>query len=64
MVQNSKAKALNEFELVVYSSLVESELSQYLPETMKLMTFSIGIDPVNLLVLQARLAAVEMEKVA
>lgn len=64
MVQNSKAKALNEFELVVCSSLVESELSQYLPETMKLMTFSIGIDPVNLLVLQARLAAVEMEKVA
>ncbi|WP_333207938.1 MULTISPECIES: GntR family transcriptional regulator [unclassified Microcoleus] len=63
-VQSSKGKALNEFELVVCSSLVESELSQYLPETLKLMTFSIGIDPVNLLVLQARLAAVEMEKVA
>ena len=52
---------LQEFDLVVCSRLVESQLSQYIPKTLKLMTFSIGINPVNLLVLQARLAAVEME---
>lgn len=59
-VQNSKA--LDEFDLVVCSSQVESQLLKYIPKNLKLMTFSIGIDPVNLLVLQARLAAVEMEK--
>jgi hypothetical protein len=52
---------LQEFDLVVCSRLVESQLSQYIPKTLKLMTFSIGINPVNLLVLQARLAVVEME---
>ena len=53
---------LQEFDLVVCSSQVESQLSKYIPKTLKLMTFSIGIDPVNMLVLQARLAAVEMKK--
>lgn len=53
---------LQEFDLVVCSKLVESQLSKYIPTTLKLMIFSIGIDPVNLLVLQARLAAVEMDK--
>ncbi|MEG4242949.1 GntR family transcriptional regulator [Microcoleus sp. Pol10_D6] len=53
---------LQEFDLVVGSSQVENQLSRYIPSSLKLMTFSIGIDPVNLLVLQARLAAVEMEK--
>lgn len=60
IVQNSKA--LREFDLVVCSRQVESQVSQYISSSLKLMTFSIGIDPVNLLVLQARLAAVEMEK--
>lgn len=60
-VQNNVA-GLQAFDLVVCSSQVENQLSRYLPKTVKLMTFSIGIDPVNLLVLQARLAAVEMEK--
>lgn len=59
-VQNSKT--LDEFDLAVCSSQVESELLKYLPATLKLMTFSTGIEGVNLLVLQARLAAVEMEK--
>lgn len=53
---------LQEFDLVVCSSKVENQLTRYIPKNLKLMTFSIGIDPVNLLVLQARLAAVEMEK--
>ncbi|MEZ2224768.1 GntR family transcriptional regulator [Microcoleus sp.] len=53
---------LQEFDLVVCSRQVESQLSKYIPPSLKLMTFSITIDPVNLLVLQARLAAVEMEK--
>ena len=53
---------LQEFDLVVCSKLVESQLSKYIPKHLKLMIFSIGIDPVNLLVLQARLAAVEMDK--
>ena len=56
-VQNSKA--LSEFDLAVCSRQVESQLSRYIPSSVKLMTFSI---PVNLLVLQARLAAVEMKK--
>lgn len=60
-VQNN-VPGLQEFDLAVCSSQVESQLSKYIPKTLKLMTFSIGIDPVNLLVLQARLAAVEMEK--
>ena len=60
-VQNN-ILGLQEFDLVVCSRQVKSELSKYIPTTLKLMTFSIGIDPVNLLVLQARLAAVEMEK--
>ena len=60
-VQNNRT-GLPEFDLVVGSRLVESQLSRYIPKDLKLMTFSIGIDPVNLLVLQARLAAVEMEK--
>lgn len=59
-VQNSKA--LDKFDLVVCSSQVESQLLKYIPKNLKLMTFSTGIDPLNLLVLQARLAAVEMEK--
>ncbi|MEG5049727.1 MULTISPECIES: GntR family transcriptional regulator [unclassified Microcoleus] len=61
-VQNNVA-GLQGFDLVVCSSQVENQLSRYIPKDLKLMTFSIGIDPVNLLVLQARLAAVEMEKV-
>jgi hypothetical protein len=56
-VQNN-VPGLQQFDLVVCSRLVESQLSQYIPKTLKLMTFSIGINPVNLLVLQARLAAV------
>jgi DNA-binding transcriptional regulator YhcF (GntR family) len=60
-VQNN-VTGLQEFDLVVCSRQVENQLSKYIPTTVKLMTFSIGIDPVNLLVLQARLAAVEMEK--
>ncbi len=59
-VQNN-VRGLKQFDLVVCSRLVESQLSQYIPKTLKLMTFSIGIDPVNMLVLQARLAALEME---
>ncbi|MEG4201991.1 winged helix-turn-helix domain-containing protein [Microcoleus sp. Pol12A5] len=61
-VQNNVA-ALQEFDLVVCSSQVENQLSRYIPKTLKLMIFSIGIDQVNLLVLQTRLIAVEMEKV-
>jgi hypothetical protein len=60
-VQNN-VPGLQEFDLVVCSSQVESQLSKYIPKSLKLMTFSIGIDPVNMLVLQARLAAVEREK--
>lgn len=60
-VQNN-VPGLQEFDLIVCSSQVENQLSKYIPTTVKLITFSIGIDPVNLLVLQARLAAVEMEK--
>lgn len=59
-VQNKKA--LEAFDLVVCSIQVKTQLLKYIPKNLKLMTFSIGIDPVNLLVLQARLAAVEMEK--
>ncbi|MEG4087982.1 GntR family transcriptional regulator [Microcoleus sp. Pol12B4] len=60
-VQNNVA-GLQGFDLVVCSSQVENQLSTYIPKTLKSMTFSIGIDQVNLLVLQARLAAVETEK--
>ncbi|MEG4007760.1 GntR family transcriptional regulator [Microcoleus sp. Pol11C1] len=60
-VQNN-ATTLQEVDLVVCLSQVENQLSRYIPRNLKLMTFSIGIDPVNLLVLQARLGAVEMEK--
>ena len=60
-VQNSSFD-LDQFDLIVCSSQVESRLSKYVPKNLKVMTFSITIDPVNLLVLQARLAAVEMEK--
>jgi hypothetical protein len=49
-------------KLVVCSTQVENQLSRYIASSLKSMTFSIGIDPANLLVLQARLAAVEMEK--
>lgn len=59
----SNAAELQEVDLAVCSSQVENQLSRYVPKNLKLMTFSIGIDPVNLLVLQARLAAVETEKV-
>lgn len=61
-VQNNVPE-LQEFDLAVCSRQVENQLSRYVPKNLQLMTFSIGIDPVNLLVLQARLAAVEMEKV-
>ncbi len=60
-VQNSVPE-LQEFDLAVCSTRAENQLSGYLPPSLKSMTFSIGIDPVNLLVLQARLAAVEVEK--
>ena len=60
-VQNN-VPGLQEFDFAVCSRQVESQLSKYIPPSLKLMTFSIAIDPVNLLVLQARLAAVEMEK--
>ena len=60
-VQNN-VPGLQDFDLVVCSTQVEHPLSRYIPPSLKSMTFSIGIDPVNLLVLQARLAAVEMEK--
>lgn len=53
---------LQDFDLVVSSTQVENQLSRYIPSSLKLIIFSIGIDPVNLLVLQARLAAVEVEK--
>lgn len=52
---------LKQFDLVVCSSKVEIQLSKYIPKTLQVMTFSIDINPVNLLVLQARLAAVEIE---
>lgn len=52
---------LREFDLVICSPQVESQIAKYvLPH--KLMVFGIRIDPLNLLVLQARLAAVGMEK--
>ena len=60
-VQNN-LPGLQDFDLVVCSTQVEKQLSRYTPSSLKLMIFSIGIDPVNLLVLQARLAAVEVEK--
>lgn len=60
-VQNN-VSGLAEFDLVVCSRQVESELGNYVPSSLKLMTFNIAIDPVNLLVLQARLTAVEMDK--
>lgn len=53
---------LQEFDFAVCSRQVENQLTKYISQNLRLMTFSIGIDPVNLLVLQARLAAVEMEK--
>lgn len=53
---------LTEFDLVVCSRQVESQVSKCVPSSLKLMTFNIAIDPVNLLVLQARLTAVEMDK--
>lgn len=62
-VQNNAAR-LQEFDLAVCSSQVENQLSGYVPKNLQLITFSIGIDPVNLFVFQARLAAVEMEKLA
>lgn len=60
-VQNN-ILGLQEFDLVVCSRQVESQVTKCVPKNLKLMIFSIGIDPVNLLVLQARLAAVEMDK--
>lgn len=54
--------ALTEFDLVVCSRQVESQVSKCVPSSLKLMSFNIAIDPVNLLVLQARLTAVEMDK--
>ncbi|MEG4407032.1 GntR family transcriptional regulator [Microcoleus sp. MON2_D5] len=59
---HNNVPGLQDFDLVVGSTYVEKQLSRYIPKNVKLMTFSIGIDPVNLLVLQARLAAVEIEK--
>ena len=61
-VAQQNSEALREFDLAVCSQQVESQLTQYIPKTLKLMVFKIAIDPVNLLVLQSRLAAVEMEK--
>lgn len=60
-VQNN-SKTLDKFDLAVCSSQVESMVSKYIPPSLSLMAFKIAIDPMNLLVLQARLAAVEMEK--
>lgn len=57
-----KVLRLSEFDLMVCSRQVESQVSKFVPSSLKLMTFNIVIDPVNLLVLQSRLAAVEMEK--
>jgi hypothetical protein len=59
-VQNN-TQELREFDLVICSPLVESQLNNYVLHQ-KLMVFGVRIDPVNLLVLQARLAAVGMEK--
>ena len=54
-------QSVRDFDLVVCSPQVESQLAKYvLPQ--KLVVFSIRIDPLNLLVLQARLAAVGREK--
>ncbi|MEG3839042.1 GntR family transcriptional regulator [Microcoleus sp. herbarium14] len=53
---------LSDFDLVVCSRQVESQVSKCVTSPLKLMTFNIAIDPVNLLVLQARLTAVEMDK--
>lgn len=54
-------KSVRNFDLVVCSPKIERQLVKYvLPQ--KLMVFRIRIDPLNLLVLQARLAAVSMEK--
>lgn len=58
-VQRHK-KELREFDLVIGSPIVAAEI-EYVPQH-KLMIFAIKIDPINLLVLQARLAAVCMEK--
>jgi DNA-binding transcriptional regulator YhcF (GntR family) len=60
-VQNN-IPGLQEFDLAVCSRQVESELSKYVPRSLELITFSIRIDPVNLLILQARMTSVEMEK--
>lgn len=53
---------LTEFDLVVCSRQVESQVSKCVPSSLKLMIFNIAIDPVNLLILLARLRAVEMDK--
>ena len=58
---HQNTQSVRNFDLVVCSPQVESQLSKYvLPQ--KLVVFGIRIDPLNLLVLQARLAAVSMEK--
>lgn len=54
-------KKLQEFDLVVCSPQVENEIGKCVLYQ-KLAVFGIRIDPVNLLVLQARFAAVGMEK--
>lgn len=56
-----KTKKLHEFDLVICSPPLKNQLTQYIVDD-KLMSFGIAIDPLNLLVLQARLAAVGREK--
>ena len=59
-LQNN-TQSVRDFDLVVCSPQVETQITKYvLPQ--KLVVFGIRIDPLNLLVLQARLAAVSMEK--
>ncbi|MEG4286287.1 winged helix-turn-helix domain-containing protein [Microcoleus sp. A006_D1] len=56
-----KTQKLQEFDLVICSPPLKNQLTQYVLDD-KLMTFGIAIDPLNLLVLQARLAAIGREK--
>ncbi|MCC3499647.1 MAG: GntR family transcriptional regulator [Microcoleus sp. PH2017_25_DOB_D_A] len=59
-VQQNTQKMQN-FDLVVCSPKIKSQLAKYVLHQ-KLMVFGIRIDPLNLLVIQARLAAASMEK--
>jgi len=54
-------QSMLDFDLVVCSPQIERQLVKYVLHQ-KLMVFGIRIDPLNLLVLQARLAAIGMEK--